>query len=184
MSRRAGGVVAVLVSLVVVGIVRSAIPPYLPSDAHVAPDERDVVALEVADIEMLSTGAATRLRSEGPYPADLDTDAVFVVARVRITPHGETLRVVSDLQSADGRTYRALDVASFPSPGVAHVGQRITQTHIFEVPADRLEGAHLMIRGAGDDGVQGIAPVAWFPVDVEVSSGVLAIADTIVEPAR
>ncbi|RMB61840.1 hypothetical protein [Tessaracoccus antarcticus] len=183
MNRRVAGVVAVVVSLVVVGVVRSAIPPYLPTQSHVSPDEQSVVDLEVGAIQLLEVRAATRLQGDGSFPDGLGTDATFVTARVRITPHGGTLRVVSDIQSADGRSYEALDVAGLPSPAVVYVGQRVTQTLIFEVPADRLAGAHLVIRGAGDDGVQAIQPVAWFPVEVDVESGSLTIDETIVEPA-
>ena len=184
MNRRGSGVVAVLASLLVVGVVRASIPQYLPTESHVTADADGVVGLAVGDVEVLEVRAVRKLQSDGFTPRDIATDEVFVVVRVLITPHGGTLRVVSDLQTADGRTYEAFDVQGFPSPGVAYVGQRVTQTHIFEMPEERLGGAHLMIRGAVSDGVQGIQPVAWFPLDVDVESGILTTEEDVVEPAR
>ena len=184
MSRRMSGVVAVLVSLLVVGVVRGALPDGLPLHAHVTPDDRGVVVLDAAEVELLGVRAAGAVHSESDPERELVTDGAFVVALVRITPRGGTLQVQSDLESADGRTYEALDVRGFPYPGVVFVGQSVTQAHIFEVPADRVAGAHLMIRGTGGNGVQAIQPVTWFPLDVDVERGTLAVGQTLWEPAR
>lgn len=183
MSRRAAGVLAVLVCLLVVGAVRSAIPSYLPTQSHVVPDERGVVRLEVADVELLEVAAARQVESDGYTPVQLSSEGVFVVARVRITPHGGTLLVNSELQTSDGRIYKALKVGGMSSPGIAYVGQRVIETHVFEIPEPRLAGAHLVVSGAGEDGVQAIQPVAWIGLDVDLEPGVLTAEGTVVEPA-
>lgn len=184
MNRLVSGVATVLVSLLVVGVVRAAIPPYAPDESPVTADGKGVVALEVADIELLDVHAVRRLQSDRDPSRHLETNDVFVVARVRLTPHGGTLGVLSKLHTADGRRYQTLNVTDFPYAGVAYVGQIVTETHIFEVPEDRLAGAQLTIRGVGEEGVQAIKPVAMFPLEVHVDAGTLIPEWTSVEPAR
>ena len=184
MRRRSGGWVAVLVSLIIVGVVRAAVPLYLPQYSYVGPNSDGVVELEEATLEVLDARATDRLQSDKVEGATLSTEEVFVVVRVEVTPHGRTMDVTSELQTSDGRTYMALSVPSFPTDDDVFVGQRATQTHIFEVPSDSFAGSHLSVRGAGADGVQGIQPSAWFPLEVTTVPGTVKTVDNVVEPTR
>jgi hypothetical protein len=80
------------------------------------------------------------------YEAPVHTTAVFlVVSLTASSPEESALYNAIDLQTTDGRTYAARDEFTLSHPKSTQPGFRTNGTVIFEVPADRIDGAQVII---------------------------------------
>lgn len=164
--KRISGLLAIVISLLLVGLVRTAVPPFTPSEYDVYPDEAGVGRHENYTVEQRGFWVAEELVHTDVYgnPNQLVTDHVFVVMRARVTPYNKTLLSTTELVTADGHTYAALAPYPFPSLTVSYVGQTTTVNYLFEVPEDKLEGAFVTFTGPRSDGIQPLWPRLRFDV--------------------
>lgn len=185
---RRRGLAALAACLLAVGLIRAAIPAYLP-DEYTVPARADGVAHgREATVELLdlSTASAIRTADEWSEEEFRATDgAILLLARVRITAHQGPFLVRAQLRTEDGYSYDALLLSGFPQPGVVHVGMTLTNTLIFEVPEDRLTG-RLAVHGSRSDGLQPVAAVLTFPLsgDLDPNPGEVVVAADVMEPVR
>lgn len=184
--RHLPAVLTVIVSLLLVGFIRSSTPPYTPSEYEILPDENGVASLETATVEVLGFEVAQDLRVDREYESlQLSTEHAFVLMRYRVTPHRETFFARVKLHTADGYTYDFVDVLGFPGLDIAYVGQVTTSTYVFEVPSDKVEGSWIGMHGAREDGLQPVWPLLRLDVvDPETHDGELLLPADVVEPAR
>lgn len=169
MRGRGAGWVALAVSLLVVGVVRSAIPPYLPDEYEVTARE-GTASMAEATVELLSVETASAIRaadewSEAEFVAS--EGATLVLARVRIQAHGGPFVVRSQLRTDDGYSYDALPLRGFPQPGLVHVGVALTTTLVYEVPKEKVSGV-VAVHGSRSDGLQPVAPYVAFPLPADL----------------
>ncbi|MCC2594252.1 hypothetical protein LKO27_12630 [Tessaracoccus sp. OS52] len=183
--KRLSAVLTAVVSLLLVGFIRSAVPPYTPDEYDVRPDEAGVGRHEQYTVELLGFHQAVRLVHERSYETiELETDHVFVLMEVRVTPHRQTLLPAVELRTPDGYSYDYLDPMGFPVLSTAFVGQTTTATYIFEVPEAKVEGSWVGFHGSRADGLQPVWPVLRFDVvDPEVHDE-YNVSPLLVEPSR
>lgn len=186
-SSTAAGIVVLLVCLLVVGLVRSAIPDGGPKEYWVGPDAQGVAHTDDVTVELISLTAATSVRPDDEF-SDAHfvaaPDAVLVLRRFRMTPHGDILSPQTQLRTSDGYSHEALSLSDFPHPSF-HVGFSATTTFIYELPLDSLDGV-IGIHGRRPDGLQPVAPLIVYelPADLVPGSGVVTVPAAETEPAR
>lgn len=166
--RRAGAVAAVLVSLLVVGLIRSAPAPWADGEYLVRADVAGTTSTAATDeysvtLESLDTSEVLLVDVNGEL-GRLTADETFVLARLSVTPRGRSLRPRLELRTADGYAYRNIDIHGIAPSSVVHVGQTATASYFFEVPADKVEGAWVAVMAPPMDGVQAITPTLRFDV--------------------
>ena len=189
MSRGAwGGVAALVVSLVLVGGIRSAIPDLLPTEYLVRADSGGVVKSDAATVELSELSSATTVLSANEYEEDKFTaapDAVLVLARCTLVAHGDTFTTRTQIRTSDGFTYEALMIPGFPQPGPVYVGQSLTTTFVYEIPLDKLSGV-IGIHGFRGDGLQPVSPLMVFdlPSDLVNPAVEAVVPVNVLEPVR
>lgn len=173
MSRVAwGSVAALVVSLVLVGGIRSAIPELLPTEYPVRADSSGVVRSDAATVELTELSSATTVLSANEYQEDKFTaapGAILVLARCTLIAHGDTFTTRTQIRTADGFTYDALMIPGFPQPGPVYVGQSLTTTFVYEVPVDKLAGV-IGIHGFRGDGLQPVSSLIVFDLPADLGS--------------
>lgn len=174
--------------LVVVGLIRAVVPTDIPFEYNVRPDDQGRVRMDEVSVQLLKVQTASAVRSavefsEASYAAT--PGAVLVVAQFHIEAHGGQFAARSQLRTADGFTYGALDLYGFPSPQPVHVGLGVSTTYIFEVPEDKVSGV-IGIHGTRPDGLQPIAPLIVYglPDDLDPNPGEVSVAEAVVEPTQ
>lgn len=184
--RRVSAIVAGVLSLLLVGLVRTATPPYTPSEYDVLPDESGVGTHPDYVVEQRGFWLADELTHTDAYGevSRLVTDYVFVVMRARVTPFNRTLLSTTELVTPDGYTYAAIAPYPFPTLTVAHVGQTTTVNYLFEVPEDKLDGAFVSFHGQRRDGIQPMWPRLRFDVVEPTVVGSFEVPPNTVVPRR
>lgn len=184
---RIAGLVALLVCVLLVGVIRSAIPDGPPEEDRVLPDEHGVVRTNEVTVELISVMTASSVRPVGEFGDALfvaSPGTVLVLGRFSLTAHGAPYFVSTQLRTSDGYSYAALSLPDFPQPGI-HVGFSVTTTFIYEVPLDKLEGV-IGIHGPRDDGLQPVHPLIAYalPEDLSRQPGEVQIPQAETEPVR
>lgn len=179
------GWLVLLACLVVAGLIRAAIPDYIPEEYDVVADEAGVASQDEVTVQLLDVELADAV----VVPSDwderrLDTEHVFILARVDITAHRKTFITTAELRTADGRSYSFLDLSGFPGARVAHVGSVHTSTFIFEVPEEDLDGAWVGFHGQRPSGLLPVSPVLRFDLDDPPRHGEVELLPDDVRPAR
>lgn len=182
------GAVALIVSLILVGAIRSAIPEQLPNEYAVPAGEDNTVRTDEMDLQLVSIDAASAITSarEGSDARfEASPGTVIVLARLAVTPHGGPFTPRAQIRSADGFTYDSLPLDGFASLFSVDVGTMATATFIFEVPEEKLGGV-IGVHGARADGLQPVWPVATFtlPRDLALDPMPAEVPDNVVEPVR
>lgn len=179
------GWLVLVACLVAAGLIRAAIPEYIPEEYDVVADEagiasQDEVTVQLLDVELAD---AVVVRSDWDERR-LETDHVLVLARVDVTAHQKTFVARAELRTADGHRYSFLDVMGFPGVRVAYVGSTYTGTYLFEVPADQLDGAWIAIHGQRPTGMLPVSPVLRFDLEDPPHRGEVELLPDDVRPAR
>lgn len=182
------GWLTLLACLLLVGLIRAAVPTDLPAEYNVRPDDQGIVRIEEVSVQLVDVHTASAIRSVSEFSEKTFTAApgtVLVVSRFRLAAHGGPFSARSQIRTADGFTYSALSLSGFPSPAVVHVGFPLTTTYIFEIPVDKLSGV-IGIHGTRLDGLQPIAPLISYrlPEDLNRSPGEVVVPDDVVEPEQ
>lgn len=182
------GVAALVVSLVLVGGIRSAIPEFLPTEYQVRANSDGVVQTDAATVELKDLSSALGVVSSNEFAEDDFTAApgtVLVLARFTLVAHRETFSTQTQIRTADGFTYEALPILGFPQPGSVYVGQSLTTTFVYEVPVDKVSGV-IGIHGARGDGLQPVSPLMVFdlPAQLDTPSPEAVVPANLVEPVR
>lgn len=182
------GWLSLIACLVVVGLIRANIPDELPGEYDVAPDTQGVARIDEATVEVVDIQTASAIRSAEEYSEVLFTASpgtLLVLGRFRIVAHGGVFSARSEIRTADGFRYDALNVIGFPEPGAVHVGLSLTTTYVFEIPADKVDGV-VGIHGSLPAGVQPVIPVIAFalPDDLDESPGEVIVPEDLLEPVR
>lgn len=183
--RRVAGVLTIIVSLLLVGFIRSAIPPFTPDEYEVLPDADGVARHEQYTVEVLGFDVADTLIYEREYETvRMETEHAFLVMRVRITPHQLTMLARVTLNTADGHEYQFIDNFKFSTLTVAHVGQTYTTSYFFELPRERIEGSWVGFHGQRADGIQPVWPILRFDVEEPGRHAEYVVPPPATEPAR
>ena len=184
-SMRRRGVLAMGVTLLSVGLIRSAIPEKLPREREVRPDDAGVARTKDVTIEIVGLDTASSIRLAGGF-SDVEftasPGAILLLGRFALTAHGGRFSVQTQLRTADGFSYESLSVIGFPRVGVADVGTTMTSTYIYEVPKDKVTG-DIAIHGSRPDGLQPIHSVALYKVpdnlDLEPGEASIPAVETV-----
>lgn len=185
---RWAGIRALVLSLLVVGAVRAAIPENLPTEYRVHPDAVGVTRTDEATIEQVSLETASSLRSAREFSEEEFTaapGAVLVIARFRFVAHGNLYSVRTQIRTADGYTFEALPLNGFTQPPLVHVGMSVTTSLIYEVPRDKLDGV-IGIHGVRPDGLQAVSQLVAYPLpdDLDLDPGQVTVPEDVLEPVR
>lgn len=186
--RRAGwaGIMTLVACLVVVGLIRAAVPEELPDEYEVRADDAGVARTDEATVEMSGIETASSIRMNREFSDDRfeATDGtILVLGRFKVTAHRRTFMMSTQIRTADGSIYEELPVHGFPQPGPAHVGVAVTTTFIYEIPRNQMD-AVVGIHGFRQDGLQPVAPVMIFPLPatLEEHPGEVMVEDDLLEP--
>lgn len=169
----ASRILSVVVALVLVGLLRSLVPAYLPSESLRFPDSQGRTAIEDVEITLDSMHVTKRLVPVGDRP-DITTDHVFVVVRftVRAVVDGPPLTVRID--SGD-KQFMSLtsDLGQMYSSSTVLAGTTRTMTAAVEMPEEDVAGSTLIFSNPMLGRVEPMRAVAVYDVtdlgDVEES---------------
>ncbi|MGV8847324.1 hypothetical protein [Tessaracoccus sp.] len=187
-SARWAAMLPLVVSLLVVGGIRSAIPATLPSEYEVHADAQGVARTKEVTVQQISLETASSLRSAREFSDSEFTASpgtVLLVGRFTFVAHGNMFTVRSQIRTADGFTFEALPLNGFPQAPLVHVGMAVTTSLIYEVPEDKLDGV-IGIHGVRPDGLQSVAALVAYPVpaDLDMHPGEVTVPEDVVEPVR
>lgn len=183
--KKLSAILTAVVCLLLVGLIRSAVPDYTPSEYDVHPDADGVGHHDEYTVELRGFWLADELTHQDTFgPRQLITDGTFVVMRARVTPYQRTLLATTELVTADGYTYASLTPYPFPDLSVAYVGQTTTVNLLFEVPTDKVEGAFITFHGYRKDGIQPMWPRLRFDVVDPTVVDTYDVPDNTVQPRR
>lgn len=185
MSGRGRGLVAILVSLLAVGVLRSALPDGIPTEFEVRPDEAGIARAEEVTIQFLGIETATSVRPDGGF-GDARLDAapgtLLVLCRVAMTAHGGPFVVSTQVRTTDGYSYEAVYGSGVDRTSIADVGTTVTTTYVYVLPLDKVSGS-IAIHGLRPDGLQPVYPtfVQELPsgLDLEPGEVVLPPIETV-----
>lgn len=184
MRNRLMGWLAAALCLALVGVLRAGIPNFLNDQLPVRPTD-GAVATRDFSARLVDITLARSLRSPLQYAEEtLTTEQTFVVARIKVTAHRNTMVLIAELHTPDGLTYTALRHRRFPTASVVYVGQANTESFIFEVPSEKVAGSWVSIRPRPGDGLQPVQEVARFDVgpadDIATD---FTVPEAVLEPA-
>lgn len=184
--KKLSAVLTIVVSLLIVGLINTAIAPYTPTEYDVYPDEDGVARHDDYTVKSGGFHLAEELTHTNSWgdTERLLTDNVFLVMRAEITPYNRTMLASIELVTADGHTYAALSPYPFPYYSVGYVGVTTSAHILFELPPDKVEGSFVTIHGYRGDGIQPLWPRLRFDVtDVDVVDS-LEVPANAEEPRR
>ncbi|MEO7587795.1 MAG: hypothetical protein ABIS84_07165 [Arachnia sp.] len=172
---RGSGLVAILVSLLAVGVLRSALPEGIPTEFEVRPDEAGTARAEEVTVQFLGIETATSVRPDGGL-SDARFDAapgtVLVLCRVAMTAHGGPFVVSTQVRTADGYSYEAVYGSGVDRTAIADVGTTVTTTYVYMLPLDKVSG-RIALHGFRPDGLQPVHPtvVQELPSGLDLEPG-------------
>ena len=186
-ASRATGVFALFVCLILVGVIRSAIPDRPVGEYWVHPDENGIARTDDVTVELVSLSVASSIRPAGEFSDarfEASPGAVLVLGRFTLTAHGDVFRAQTQLRTPDGYAYDAVLVQDFPFASF-DVGFRVTTTFLYEVPVDKLAGV-IGIHNRPKDGLQPVTPVIVYALgdDLVPDPGEVLVPATQTEPVR
>lgn len=184
--RRRSGWWFLLACAVVAGLIRAAIPEYIPEYYDVRPDEDGVAATEEITVQLLDLEISDTVLAVSEFSTETEftTEHVFVVAHVALTPHQKSFFPTVEIRTTDGHSYEHIDVPGLPVVRQAYVGATYTSAFVVEVPVDKIDGATLTFRGIRPTGLLPVTPLIRFDVpETEQTDGAL-VSPVVVGPAR
>lgn len=175
-----------LACLVVAGLIRAAIPNYIPEYYDVRPDDDGVAAtkeitVQLLDFEISDTVLAT---SEFDTETEFTTEHVFVVVHVVLTPHEKTFFPTVEVRTRDGYSYEHIEISGIPVTRQAYVGATYTGAFVVEIPADKVDGASLTFRGLRPTGLLPVNPLVRFDIPEIEQADRAFVSPVVVGPAR
>lgn len=172
-------VLAVAVSLAIVGVLTSYLPEYVPDVYQVRPGADGVGQIDEVTAEFVDAAAAAGIRPDGDDEKTLTGDDAFVVVRVKLVAHGKTFNPAVGLVTADDYSYTPLDEWGYPGIAPVYIGEYNITSYIFQVPRDKVSGATLLVGPSGALGVQTVRPMIAYPLgELELDEGVLDVPPT------
>lgn len=154
------------VCLLVVGLIRSMIPEYLPSESPRGPGRDGVASTDMMSVRLLDQ-AVTRTIFMPHSGGSAQTENVFIVVRVQIEPLQERIVPLYRIDGGDGRQYNPLvqNLGSQYNTTRVIPATRATQSFAFEVPESALAGAELVVLLPTAGQVQPMQQVIQFQLD-------------------
>lgn len=154
------------VCLLVVGLIRSLIPEYLPNESPRGPGRDGVASTDLMSAKLLDQTVARTIQI--PHNSGIaQTEEVFIVVRVQTEPLQGRIFPQYRIDASDGRRYHPLlmNIGSGSVTTRVNAATRSTQSFAFEVPESALEGSRLVIYTATSGQVRPMQPVIEFQLD-------------------
>ena len=163
--RRLQGWIAAIVCLAVAGFIRTSIPETIPDTYAVAAEGHGPLKVDRFSAELVDVEVGNQLMSVEDPSVTLESESMFVVARVRLTAHERTLLPELRLHTRDGYSYSPLEMWGLSSVNAVYVGQWNETTYLFEIPRDKVdEVTSLSVDSGAGVGVSPPRPAVTFDV--------------------
>lgn len=153
--------ITIIVSLVLVGALRGLSPANLEDVKYISP-ESDGPAQVLDDlIEIEEVQYTKAVRSE---LATYASDQVLVIVTSTVAARGDTFTALMTIRTPDDYIFNQVQLADISQPRDTYATTTRTWTTIFELPADFIAGARLLVRDSVVVGLQPPVPTLDYPL--------------------